>query len=273
MNILLTTDFTPASDHAIHYAISLLSEYPVKKKYYLLHAFKPMAPYADVGSVPVIQNQAWKKESEQKLGESIHSIDQKYGIKAGPIFTRGGVYEVIHKLEEDKEKDLDLVVIATHEKSLFERITFGANTLQVVEKANTTTLVVPLETEIKKPGKIAFGTDMEPPDINLNSLILLKELIRQYRAELEVIHVVESESEKKSFQDTVLHGYLKDIDHKHKSVFNKNVYDGIMGYIENNQPDMMVVIPRDRNFFEKIFQTNISSKIAYRSKIPLLVLK
>ncbi len=272
MKTLLTTDFTNASTHAIEYAIQLLSKEGTE--YELIHAFKPMAPYAEISSIPVLENVAWKVELKKKLDELHLNIKNKYDIEIDSSLKRGGVYEVVHKFEKKRDKP-DLVVMATREKSFFERMTLGSNALQVAEKAQTPVLIVPKEAEKKSPNKIAFATDLNPLEIPYDSLKLVKDLIHDYQAKLEVVHVYENKKEKddsEKMKNTAIHRYLEEIDHKHIAVINDNVYDGIIEYLDKHQPDILVIIPRDHNFFEKIFNEQITKKMVNHTEIPLLVL-
>ncbi|MCV9387319.1 universal stress protein [Reichenbachiella ulvae] len=273
MKTLLTTDFTDSSKNAIDYAIQLLSKED-QVKYKLVHAHKPMVSYSGEKSIPVLENPALKDKLKKELEEMQWNLKDEYTIDVEPELKRGGVYEVVHRLEKN-DSSHDLVVMATREKSFFERMTFGSNTLQVAQNAETPVLIVPREAKSKSPKTIAFATDLEPLHIPYTSLKLVKDLIDQHDAALEVVHVYESEEEKEksvSMKDTAMHRYMEEIEHKHVSMINESVYDGIIDYISKHKPDMLVLIPRDRNFFEQLFDKSVSKQMARDTDIPSLVL-
>jgi hypothetical protein len=56
-------------------------------------------------------------------------------------------------------------------------------------------------------------------------------------------------------------------------VINADIYEGIMAFINQNTPDIVVMIPRDKNFIEKIFKSSVTRKMTYEANVPLLILK
>ncbi len=273
MKVILTTDFTDASLMAMTYAIELLSKFEDKVEYQLMHAFKPMAPYVETGAIPVLENDAWKEESMDRLEEVSDNIKEKYDIAIQNTMVRGGVLEAVKELEDKEE--VDLVVMATREKNAFQRLTFGSNTVDVGTHIHTPVLAIPKESKYRVPKKIVFATDLKPLDIDFDSFLFFKDLVKTYGMKLQVLHVFHSEKEKDEkpqLKNTAMHRYLEDLDHEHCPIVSSDTYKGISKFIDENKPDILVVIPRDRSFFGKLFHASITSKMAYHAEIPMLIL-
>ena len=66
--------------------------------------------------------------------------------------------------------------------------------------------------------------------------------------------------------------YLLIIDTKIQSK-NATVFQGVLEFLHEQQPDMLCVIRRKRGFFKKLWEDDRVKKIDFDSSIPLLVLK
>lgn len=273
LKIVLTTDFTDPSHHAIDYAIKMFAQWQGEITYYLLHGFKQMAPYVDTGSIPVITNQAWETESMQQLEKEVKTLKQKANIKVSAVFEIGSISEVVKKIEE--RENPDLFIMASREKSFFERMTFGSNTIQVMANVTTPVLTIPLEAEFKKIDTVVFAADFEPLGTPFESFELFKALVEKFDAKLQVLRVYASEKQMEgtALQDSIIHKYMERVEHEHYPVVNADVYEGIISFIDQKTPDMVVMIPRDKNFIEKIFKSSVTRKMTYEANVPLLLLK
>lgn len=276
LTILIATDFTEAANHAVDYTLNLFKSWKdVKINFLLVHSYKPMAPYGDAPSIPVIQNQELGKEYSEKLEALSETIKNKAGVKTGikTFFEAGPLNVTIKKIMRDEHPDL--VVMGSREMSTFERMTFGSNTIEVASTVDCPVLAVPLEAEIKNPENIVFAVDSEPMDIPYEDLGLLKNLKKISNANLKVVHVAKSgdkETLRKAMEDTVLHRYISEVAHAHHPIVNENIFEGILSFVEQEQPGLLVAVPRERNFFEKIFHTSITGKMVHHTKVPILLL-
>src|SRR5690606_23333742 len=153
-------DFTDSSHHAIEHGIKMFAKWQGEITYFLLHGFKQLAPYVDTGSIPVINNEPWEIESEQLLIKEVETLKEEANINVMAGFEIGSITEVVKKIEE--RENPDLFIMASREKSFFERMTCGSNTLQVMANAATPVLAIPLEAEFKKIDTVMFAADFEP---------------------------------------------------------------------------------------------------------------
>ncbi len=274
LKIVLTTDFTDPSHRAIDFAIKMFAHWQGEITYFLLHGFKQMAPYVDTGSIPVINNEAWEAESEQRLQKEVETLKKKANINVSAVFEIGSITEVVKKVEE--RENPDLFIMASREKSFFERMTFGSTTLQVLANATTPVLAIPMEVEFKKLDSIMFAADFEPLGTPFESFEFFKDLVKRFKAKLQVLRVYESEKQmagENALQDSIIHKYLERVEHEHYPVVNGDIYEGIISFIDQKAPDMVVMIPRDKNFIEKIFNSSLTRKMTYEANVPLLILK
>lgn len=271
LKIVFATDFTDAADNAIQYGIDFSKTLANELECYLVHAYKHFVPYNNTPAIPVIENESLKEELKTKLTERANDLQKVVDIT--PIFKRGNVTEVLEGIVAEKEPDL--IVMGTRERSGFERMTLGTHTAEAIKKVNSPVLAIPLEAKFKKLEKITFTADYEPLNIDYKSLVFIKDMAREDRSKFIVLHVFDTKEKdglKDKMENTALHRYFSDVDHEHKAVSGINTIDGITEHIEEDQPDLIIAIPRNRNFIQEIFHSSVSNELLYQTQVPILIL-
>ncbi len=115
-NILVPTDFSAYSDKALKKAVEIASEH--KSKIYLLHVVDEIVQCAvdyclDVSLVKQVEKQSLGFARE-KLQKEAEGFAKSKGIQIIVDVKMGDTYETI--LKEQKDKRIDLIVIASHGK-------------------------------------------------------------------------------------------------------------------------------------------------------------
>ena len=136
-NILVPTDFSEFSKYALNYAIAFAQTF--KAGIILIHvtheremdAIRQISPYLQAENIEELINRR-KSEDRKQLDEFIPP-ELKKGIKVETIHRVGIPFLEIIKAA--KEKEVDLIVIATHGKSGLSHILFGSVAEKVVRKA------------------------------------------------------------------------------------------------------------------------------------------
>lgn len=131
-NILVPIDFSDYSKNALKYAVEFAKKFSAKL--FLIYVVEPIIYPADfsMGQVAIpstdidIQNRA--EEELKKLADEIQTDTQvETIIKTGKPF--------VEINETAREKDIDLIIIATHGHTGVEHLLFGSTAEKVVRKA------------------------------------------------------------------------------------------------------------------------------------------
>ncbi|MEQ8471803.1 MAG: universal stress protein [Marinoscillum sp.] len=280
MKILLTTDFSEASNHAIDYIVQLAGSWCDEQvSFVLVHSFTSLVPYQETSmmadaqppSMPVIENKELQDQLEQKLEEQVNSLRNHINV-AKHYFEIGSLAEVIEDLVEKESPDL--IVMGTREKSAFERMTIGTNTLEVVTKTEVPVLAVPREASLEPVSRMSFALDLERE--GSKQVSFLERWIKLNDCQLEVLTVSDEDTEsaiEQRMKTSKFHQQLSTIDHDHLVVINEDIYEGITTYTNDQKPDMLGLIPGDRSFLDRVFHKNKTEKITYHLKIPVLLIK
>ena len=131
-NIMVPIDFSDYSKNALRYATQFAKSF--NAKIFLIYVVEPMIYPADfsMGQVAIpsadIDLQGRAEEELQKLASEING-----DISAEAIIKTGKPFVEIN--DAAKEKDIDLIIIATHGHTGVEHLLFGSTAEKVVRKA------------------------------------------------------------------------------------------------------------------------------------------
>jgi len=141
-SILMPTDFSECASHALEYAASFARIH--KAKLICLHVIEPIIPavgytgIADPLSLSDVSEQM--EESAERELPKIADCQECNDIEVEEIIAHGdAAAEVVRTA---KEKDVDLIVIASHGRTGLGRILFGSTAESVVRHAHCPVLVV-----------------------------------------------------------------------------------------------------------------------------------
>jgi nucleotide-binding universal stress UspA family protein len=276
IKILIATDFTESSNNALKYADTIFRNwYGMPTSYILLHAFKPLVPYSNTPSMPVINNEALEKELKNKLEalklDLLKHIDNESKVES--YFGQGSLNKVIQNVLV--EENPDLIVMGTREKSAFQRMTVGTNTIEVADTVSCPILAVPREAEAKDLLNMVLVTDLKALASEKKSFTLLERLSNLGKSTLSVLQIYESEKEMQQSENkekSAIHNQLVNVKHNHASLVSDKVYNGINSYLKEHKPDLLILENKKSGFFEQIFHNDPTEKMVYHAQIPVLLL-
>ena len=274
-HILIPTDFSDNSWNALAYAVQFFKKEACS--YYILHIdpLKESAVQSNSFTFPTKKISATTREKLTSLFRRIEElpINKKHRFIA--LQEYGNFIDIIRKTVEDKK--IDLMVMGTKGASGLKAAVVGSNTGDVITKVLCNVLVVPENAKIKIPQKMAF-----PTDYNLfytyPILDALTELLRISKAHLNVLNVSQGESflaktQKKN--KAYLQDYLGETfpnEHSFHRTIDSNIKTGILNFVADNQIEMLIMVAKNLNFFQRLlFDTSIE-KLSFHTTVPLLVL-
>jgi nucleotide-binding universal stress UspA family protein len=135
--ILVPTDFSEYSQHALKYAVALAQSF--KAKLYVVHILE----HAVVGAPTETFQAEIRVEAEKSEREQLNQLTQELGVKqidAEPVFGSGIAHTEIVKTA--KELDVDLITLATHGRTGLSHLVFGSTAEKIIRLAPCPVLVV-----------------------------------------------------------------------------------------------------------------------------------
>ena len=140
-SILVPTDFSESSDHALKYALSFAREY--EAKLYVLHVVEDAAhtvPFDMVQAPPMSELLSELVERSREEVDAVVPQGLRDEIEWEGLVRRGvPFYEIVRAAAE---LDVDLIICGTHGRTGLKHMIFGSVAEKVVRKASCPVLSV-----------------------------------------------------------------------------------------------------------------------------------
>jgi len=187
-NILFATDFSPCSNAALLYALSIARRYGA-----VLHAAHVLPTNAQM---VVMAPECWPIEAEEddkRIQPYVDRLEkQLQAIPHSLLTPRGNVANAIGQIIE--ERDIDLVVLGTHGRAGVGKLLIGSVAEEVFRRAACPVLSVGPNTAHAPNAEIQFQRVLFATDFSEESLAALPyavSLAEEDQAQLVLLHVVE----------------------------------------------------------------------------------
>ncbi len=274
--ILVPVDFLDASKDAVKFAIEFAKR--TRAKISLLHAYRLIQPkilLLPYFKSPVYTGPELKNELEvysQGLFEKIESqlfkgveVEHEFLTEIG--FPAQAIETTVNRLS------IDLVIMGTLNKKK-ESEFWGSNTLEVIKKGICPVLAIPDGAKFKGFKSITLASDYDKVK-NVNVYTFIINLAKTFKGKLQILHLTQNDSTlckeklsaKKEFEKV-----FTGVDHSYYFKSSSDFDDGISEHLDSENTDILVIIPRDHNYFEKIFKRNLTASVLLKTKIPLLII-
>ncbi len=160
--ILCPTDFSPGSEHALSYAMSLAVQHA--SELIILHSwYLPASAFSLEAPFPPEVSQQILTDAQQRIDAAVDSA-RKAGVKQVSGEVVGGIpwTEITHMLDS---RGVDLCVIGTHGRTGIKRVLLGSVAEKVVRHAHCSVLAVPWE----QTAPVAFKNVLVPTDFSASA--------------------------------------------------------------------------------------------------------
>ncbi|MDA3942253.1 MAG: universal stress protein [Bacteroidetes bacterium] len=284
--ILVPVDFSEESERAARYALKLAAY--MKADIRLMHAWFPVSSehfawgemYAMQSDIET-QMKAAEAEAAEKLNlmqkelkkqirqSSIKGVDVDYDLLRGN--PSDAISAVAHHFKPG------LIVMGTKGKHRFQRGFFGSTTQRAISKGKIPVLAIPPsydENSFDRTQRLLYVTNFDNSDFD--SLSRLKAFIRPFNAKIYCLHVhqqgsmVVDETRMRAMRN-YFNDRFQNFDIECGLLQSKDVLEGIESFIETNRIDVLALTARRQNLLDYLFNPELSRKLLFRSRIPLLV--
>jgi nucleotide-binding universal stress UspA family protein len=268
--IIVPTDFSAPAEQALNYAIELAKK--TNASITLLHINQVAMVDA---SMPAETYQFLVKEIEEMTKEGMDKLAKKLLIPSGIAYTTETRYGFVSEeiCEIAKKDEADLIIMGTTGASGAAEILIGSNAASVVASSTVPVLVIPKDLTYKDYSRIVYATDYNEPEFPaLMRLIYFAEL---FDCPLDVIHVKSDADKYFNIENNFFKKNKANITYPNINYIQLekgDIIQSINHYVEENHGDLLVMAKHNRSFFDRLFHRSLSKKMAYHTKIPLLVL-
>lgn len=270
---LILTDFSDAAQHAANYIAHISSSLGLKK----LIVLNAIPPVSSIPRSPMIL----RSQAEELFDAELHikgelARIQKLlpeDVELEHEIAETLIGEDINKVSE--KLGVELIVMGMIGKSKAEQVFIGSNTLRVVDVSNVPVLVVPKNAAIVDLQRILLATDLKDMETQL-PISLIRGISQLSNAEVLIVNVDTDPYDYKNDdreEMRALRDKLKGVSVKYEYAVHDDAVKGILQAAKEIQASMIISMPKERSFFNDLFHSSVTKKLAYTSDYPLLLVK
>lgn len=268
--IIAPTDFSPISLNAVNYASDIACS--INASLLLFHVCRLPLAFSEV-PVPAENVTFLLEDAEEKIQRLKGDLVQKTAGKI-KIHTEVKMGTVVPETENLCELLKPYaVVMGTQGSSALEKLFFGNNTIEAMKHLAWPLIVVPPEAKFTSIKKIGLACDLKKVAGTI-PFAEIKLLVKEFNAALYVLHV-NTENEKNHTVETMvesrsLQNMLEDLHPVYHFLNNGDIEDGLSKFAENNKLDLLIVVPKKHNIFDKLFHKSHSKKLVLHTHVPVM---
>jgi len=271
--ILFPTDFSEAATNAFVHALEFAKI--VNAELVLLHTFEipvydsqffPENYAAIYSSIELAKFEMFKDEIPKlrtiAMERNLEEIVIKHRLMDGDL-----IYNLKNAVEEDK---IDFVIMGTSGASDWTKFFTGSNTNSVISEVKVPVLCIPVTAKFHKIKVIGFTTRYREKDkTELRKVI---EIAKKTNAKIKCLYVKTSNSDVSAATIKEWEQEFSGNNVEFLVLPSDEVKETILDFILYKDIDILTTITHKRSFFEGIFDSGFTKKIAKEVSVPVLVM-
>lgn len=270
VRILIATDFTPASRHAVEYAYKAFdAEHTVFTLVHVVHIDGPPPPFMFNRLVESLKIRAkYKYETmAAEISQPQKTAAINYRIEYG-----SPVHSVIEKVA--REENADMIIAGAGMANSLEQMVMGDVAAHLVTHSAYPIIIVPFKAAVKPIEHIVNATGVEQSE---GDFLKMMQFAANLKANVTMLHVYSNRERANSIQAKTIQelAYSKygfnNVRFEYE--ISPSAVTGIMKYMKNNHPDLLAVFPHKHIYLDRIFSHRVTQELASKSSVPLLVVK
>lgn len=268
--LLIPTDFSPVADNALKYALDMATHYQLDIT--LFHVVQLAAP-AMANLVYVDTMTDLSKHAEERMEAKAQALKADY-----PHLNIGYKVEtglLLDSLEQYCQQVGPIAVVMgiTGDGTTVDKI-IGSNAILAMNTLTNPLIVVPKNGYFRAVSKVCFACDLKNVATS-TPLLAIKAFAKLFNSE---VHILNIDYQNRNFSPNtqseidVLNLMFDTIPHKFHFIENEHVQDAINDFIDQQEMDMLIMLPKKHSFFESLFRKSQTKEMLYHSHIPILAL-
>ncbi|PKA98971.1 nucleotide-binding universal stress UspA family protein [Flavobacteriaceae bacterium MAR_2009_75] len=274
--LIVPVDYTKAVEETINFAV-MLSKQMGSKIVFVSNYVANYTPNAGA-TMSTMVNPAPEntihldKLNKEKLHDYLKGLPQLASLNYESTTRIGTLTDVVCSVAE--EYNSELIIMGSESTTGIEAFLVGSESERMTRKAPCSVWVLPKGSKHYKIQTVGLALDTNNIENNVD-LAMLVDLLTHTKAKLRVVHI--SDKEEIAFKEENVLGHYKSslepVEHSFHVFFEDDPEEGISKFLDNNPIDLMVILYREHDFFERLFQPGLRKKLVLESETPLLVIK
>lgn len=271
--ILFPTDFSDASGAAFAYALDFADRFDAELV--ILHVYDlpivetPPMPETAAEIYDIVELNQFENFKDQL--PQMHEIAERRNmgyVKMRNILLYGDLVYNINKV--CSEENCDLIIMGTKGASGLKETFIGSTASSMMSNAKVPVLAIPEEAEYQKIKNIGFATQYRDKDND--AMTVTVSIAERLGAEIHCIYVDNqdgTDNPEERVTEWKLHFRANPV--TFHTVQDTDLEQALHDFTEDNNIQMLVMRRHKRGFFEGLFHSSLTKKLAYHTKVPLMV--
>lgn len=273
--LVVPTDFSSVSVNALNYAVDMAQA--INAGLVLLHVYNVPVSFTEAPVAPVtsVSLEEVKRSSVERLEELKKNLVIQTAGKI-QIYSESRLGEPIEELEAIcKSLDPMAVIMGSHGATGFERLIMGSTTLNAIKHIKCPVIVIPPGTTYNGIRRIGLACDFKNV-VQSTPVEYIKNLVKEFGADLYVLNVQDKSDDDTDLEEpptmdaVYLDSMLEEVRPNYVQLTGKNVVDSITSFAENNNLDLVMVIPKKHRFIDSLFHKSQSKELITHAHIPIV---
>lgn len=272
VNILVPTDFSQLSKSALKYAIKIANK--LEGNITVLHVMTPTRAIR-ISMIEKIRSldHDLMESAEAELERMIKTLSEQYKSKT-PVRYQvvRGAYFPSTLLREARRLHSGLIVMGTRGATGLAKAVLGSNTNSVIDVSHLPVLAVPEKAEFKGFRNVVYASDLRNLKEELDILI---RYIEKFGSSIHLLHIVPP-GEQVQIVEEKIESVLQEFSYKNiitLVLVDSDVDSALDQYVEVSKADVLAMFTHQVSFFEKVFDTSMTRKMAFHTRVPLLAFR
>lgn len=268
--IIVPTDFSRVSQDAAFYAAEIALK--VDAELILLHVL-PLSLTVSEVPLPLDSVILSMEESENELNTLKAKLDNYSNGKLSIAMrtTTDSFLDEIKRLNHKKE--LFAVIMGTSGAAATGAFFLGSFSLTAAKYLECPLIVVPPDYIFSGIKKVGLACDM---DHVLDHIPIkgIRAVLDNFDAQLEVLYVNDPDKQMRpgilresKFIQICLAQYSPEI----RIIDHENTRQGLVDFVQENDIDLLLLLPKERNFIERIFRKSITKGMVLHPVVPVMI--
>ncbi|WP_420386759.1 universal stress protein [Roseivirga sp.] len=272
-NILVPVDFSNCSRQALRVAIELAKTFD--SGLVIMNACENPQGFGDISEATMAEEfvkslEARSRKSYEEMKASLPQLSEvEHEFVIQHAFVKAAVLEML------LVNEFDLIVIGTTGASGLKKVFMGSNAYDIIKHADIPVLAIPEEAHVHKVmHRMVLACDYDRT-YSKSTFHMLIELASTWNAQVQLLHVSQSAVTEpaKMTESTKLEHYFKGLEHSSHMVVDVNLDEAIQDFVTEHQADLLALVFKKHSWLDRFFRGNLTKRMAFHSKIPLLILK
>lgn len=269
--IIAPTDFSAAAENATEYAADLALQLHAELK--LIHVVQMPLVILDV-PVPVENYETSIEDATASMNQLKDRLQQQTKNKipiSGSVVDGSFRTQVMAMMEGGADV---WIVMGTTGSGAIDTLLFGSYTLLTAREFTCPLIIVPPGARFRKIEHVGLACDMRHVSETI-PFDAIGKLFRDLRARLIVLYVSKPNENMYPSVLTETKSIQRNLANLHpdiRIVTNENIGDGIVDFVYKEAIDLLLLIPKERNFLENLFHKSITKDMVLHPKVPIMIM-